>query len=182
LKKKYYKEDGGDKKAVLQLVERMELLFSDADIYDAGRNRAALRIYPILLVSETAMLTPGINHLLNKWFRKEVDLSDNLKSKKQQIHELVILDINSLILYNDQFRQNGNLLKVMIEGYERQVTAKRMDPLPPGVTNERQLEALAMSMLVPFTFYLREKIKVAAPGLFYEYAKAIFPEGDLAKI
>lgn len=179
LKKKYYKEHSGDKKAILQLIDRMELLFSDADIYDSGRNRVALRIYPILLVSETSMLTPGINHLLNKWFREEVALSETLKSKKQQIHGLVILDINTLILYNDQFRQNGDLLKEMIEGYERQVTTKRMDPLPNGVANERQLEELAMSMLVPFTFYLREKIKVTTPGLFYEYAKAIFPEGDL---
>jgi hypothetical protein len=178
LKRKYYQDEDGDKKAVLQLIERIELLFSNADLYDPARKRDALRIYPILLVSEVAMLTPGVNHLINKWFREKIEENDKLKPKRHRIHDLVILDINSLILYNDQFKNDTNLLKEMIEGYERQTSPARMNPLPRNVQTEDQLEKLAMSMLIPFTFYLRQKIKVATPGMFFEYAKAIFPEGQ----
>jgi hypothetical protein len=180
LKKKYYEDEDSDKKAVLQLIERIQLLFSDDKLYDPDRNRDALRIYPILLVSEAAMLTPGLNHLLNKWFRAKIDGNAVLSTKKQSIHDLVILDINSLILYNDQFRNNRNLLKEMIEGYEQQTQISRIEPLPASVTSESKLEALAMNMLVPFAFYLRGKIKVASPRLFLEYAEGIFPEGPNA--
>ena len=176
LKKKYYADEEGNKKAVLQLIERIQLLFSDAKLYDPDRNRNALRIYPVVLVSEVAMLTPGINHLLNKWFRAAIDADAVLSTKKLAIHDLVVMDINSLILYNDHFKNDRNLLNNMIEGYERQTNLSRIEPLPATLTSQSQLEALAMNMLVPFTFYLRDKIKPEMPRLFLDYAKGIFPE------
>lgn len=178
LKNKYYVSRDNDKKAVLQLIERIQLLFSNAELYDADRNRDALRIYPILLVSEAAMLTPGVNHLLNKWFRAKIESDSNMNSKKQRIYDLVIFDINSLILHNDQFKNDQNLVKGMIQGCCIQTKISRIEHLSANIRSEKQLESLAMSMLIPFTFYIRQKIKVATPRMFYDYATGIFPEGQ----
>lgn len=173
---KYYEDEKKDKKAVLQLVERIELLFAEGDLYDPERYRPNLNIYPILLVSEVALITPGVNHLVNKWFRSKV--TEVLPDKAGQIHDLVILDINSLILYLDQLKNDPDLLKKMIEGYETQNKVGRIEPLPPNIKTEKDLESLAMSMLMPFSFYLRENNKVQTPSLFLDYAKGIFPEGE----
>lgn len=96
--------DNGNK-AVKQLAERMKILFekSAKSAYDPNYNPKNIRIFPILIVSELMMTTPGMNHILNEWLLTEIESDDTLKASKNRIHQLTIIDIDTLIRFSKEF-------------------------------------------------------------------------------
>jgi hypothetical protein len=176
LKEKFYLENGNKPKAVIQLIERIETLLLGKAVYDPGFDPNNFEVFPVLIVSELAMITPGINHILNKWFRSEIDKNLTLKGIKTGIHNLSVIDLNSLILYSDQFKADSRILPNLIIGYEKQTELSRIHPRPATINSEKKLEDTIMKMLVPFPYYLRANLKVQTPALFMKFAKEIFNE------
>lgn len=60
-------------------------------------------VYPILLLSDRLLEIPGINYILNKWFRENLDLDANGLT----IKNLSILDMDTLI-FLEQYLKNKN--------------------------------------------------------------------------
>lgn len=117
LKEKFLKH-GKDKKAILQIIENIKRLFS---IYytkiDNNYNIEHLNIYPILVVHDRQFDTPELNRLINIWFRNEI--RENFNTKEiSKINDLVIINIDTLILYQEHFRKRGEYgLEIMINKY-----------------------------------------------------------------
>lgn len=183
LTNKYYKEDGRSKKAILQLVERIKILFEGGAKYDENYKKNSIRVYPILLVSEAALMCPGINYILNKWFKREVKNDDLLCRNQHRIYDLVILDIDTLILHTDQFKSDRQLFERMLLGYIKKSQVKRISPPPKWlfrIPSERmrlkELELIINDILLPYSSFVKDNVKATQPSLFLEFAKTIFPE------
>jgi len=178
LKEKFFFDtsDNGNK-AVKQLAERMKILFekSAKSVYDPSYNRKTIRIFPILIVSELMMTTPGMNHILNEWLSAEIDNDDTLKGSKNRIHQLTIIDIDTLIRFSKEFRDDPALFELMILEYEKVSNPARVDSIKKkrGVT-QQELEARIWSTLDSFGFYLRRMLKPRIPEVFIEFAGDLF--------
>lgn len=172
--------DNGNK-AVKQLAERIKILFtkSEKSIYDSEYDPRNIRIFPILLVSEIMLTTPGINHLLNEWFQEEIQNDDVLRSARYRIHDLVILDLDTLILFSKEFEKDINLLKKLILDYNTSCSKEQIERLrkqKSGITPS-QLEARIMSTLVSFGQFIRDKMKPEVPDLFEGFGRDLFADG-----
>jgi hypothetical protein len=172
--------DNGNK-AVRQLVERMKILFekSAKSVYDSNYNPKNIRIFPILIVSELMMTTPGMNHILNEWLLAEIESDDTLKASKNRIHQLTIIDIDTLIRFSKEFRDDPSLFESMLLEYEKVSNPARVDSIKKktGLT-EQELEARIWSTLDSFGFYLRRILKPRIPEIFYEFAGDLFKEPE----
>ncbi len=180
LKEKYLFDstDGGNK-AVKQLAERIKILFEQGDKskYDTSYNARNIRIFPILLVSELTMTSPGVNHLLNEWFWEEVEHDDTLKAAKNRINDLVIIDIDTLIAFSREFEDSPKLLEEFLQAYIYACSYQRIESIrkKAGVSTQ-MLEARIMSTLESFGFFMRNKMNPRVPVIFHQFAKDLFPE------
>ncbi len=181
LKEKYLFDttDGGNK-AVKQLAERIKILLNQSEktIYDNGYDRNNIRFFPILLVSEAMLTTPGVNHVLNEWFQEEIQNDEVLNSAKHRIHDLVIIDIDTLILFSKEFEKNPNLLKKLIVDFNTACSKEQFElwkKKSTGVTLAK-LEARIMSTLVSFGQFIRDRIKPDVPDIFEEFGKDLFAD------
>ena len=75
LKKKLYYEEskkGIDNKAVLQLLNNAQKLLNKTAEWDKTYKEKNIRIYPIIILHDNIYNCPGINELVNKWFKQEL--------------------------------------------------------------------------------------------------------------
>lgn len=172
--------DNGNK-AVKQLAERIKILFekSAKSAYDVNYNPKNIRIFPILIVSELMMTTPGMNHILNEWLLAEIESDETLKGSKNRIHQLTIIDIDTLIRFSREFRDDPSLLEKMLLEYEKVSNPTRVESIKKkfGVT-EQELEERIWSTLDSFGFYIRRVLKPRIPEIFYEFAGDLFKESE----
>lgn len=73
-----------------------------------------VRIYPILITHHNIYNTPGLNFLINNWFQAEITAA---KLSTERISDLIVIDINTFILYHEQFRSRALLLETLIDDY-----------------------------------------------------------------
>ncbi|HQS53020.1 MAG TPA: hypothetical protein PLN99_14100, partial [Daejeonella sp.] len=170
LKSKYlFDEKDKQNKAIRQLVERIITLFEGKAKYDEAANARTIRIFPILLVSEIALTTPATNFLLNQWFKAGVDKNDLLRNNKHRICDLVIIDLDTLILYSQVFEENNNLLETMILKYYAAVAQKKIRPAKGIEFNEQFITMQMQKSFIPFSDFLRDELKIKAPDIFIEF-------------
>ncbi|HCN83668.1 MAG TPA: hypothetical protein DIT07_08610 [Sphingobacteriaceae bacterium] len=169
-----YNDIKGEKKAILQLVERIVILFEGKASYDPNYKPSNIRIYPILVFSEIILTTPGVSHVFNNWFWEEIEKHEILKKNKHRIYDLVLIDIDTLILYTDQFKTQNSLFEsTILEYYSAIDNAKAIARIKikanPGVNPKKELERLIMGCLEPFNRFIKNKIPVTTPRSFLEF-------------
>ncbi|HEY1060100.1 MAG TPA: hypothetical protein VGE44_00350 [Daejeonella sp.] len=172
----------GKNKAVKQLAERIKILLerSERSAYDKGYNPKNVRFFPILLVSELMLTTPGINQILNKWFWEEVENYNVLKCARQRINDLVIIDIDTLIIFSKEFEENPRLLEKLILDYNYACSKDRVESIKrkQGVTQD-MLEQRIWSTLDSFGFFIRRKMKPRIPDIFKKFAQDLFKSEEI---
>ncbi|PAW95080.1 hypothetical protein CKK33_16895 [Mucilaginibacter sp. MD40] len=178
LRKKYVHDDEeNDNKAVKQLAERIEYLFSSADGYDRQRQPAKLRIFPILLVSELALTTPGVNVVLNDWFQEEIESRETLRVNKARIFPLVILDFDTLILYSEEFEANRGQFEESLLAYYAAINRNKIKPKHGVRPTEDYLEKLMLNSFQPYNGFLHDFSKLRTPKLFMEFGEDLLKPG-----
>ncbi|MGZ3754339.1 MAG: hypothetical protein ACXVAY_00230 [Mucilaginibacter sp.] len=160
--------DGGNK-AVKQLAERIAYLFGDDEGYDAKRQPSKLRVFPILIVSELALTTPGANVVLNDWFQAEVRSRDVLRENSSRIHPLVIMDLDTLILYSETFDTNRGLFEESLLAYYSAISRERIKPKHGVQPTIAYLEELMMRTYQPYNGFLHNFKKLTTPKIFMEF-------------
>lgn len=169
LKSKYlFNEEDNEKKAVAQLVERIAILFEGKAVYDENYKPQNIRVYPILIVSELAMTAPGINYILNQWFWEEVEKYEILRDQKHRIYPLVVMDVDVLILYSDQFEKRGLFASLLVEYFEM-VDKKKVRLKFRQQPTEAYMESLIMKTIQPFNGFIKDKLKMRTPAIFMEF-------------
>lgn len=121
--KKLVLNEFGKPKGVTQLANVIEKIraseFEKIDEYDYD----TAIIYPIIVYTDFSFNLPGINYILNKEFRKQ--LADRKLKNTSNVKDLVLIDLDSFIKFQDLFRNKTLKLNNCFNEYYDYVTAKR---------------------------------------------------------
>jgi len=134
---------------VMQLMRNIKRLLSpDNELpFDTAYNPASLIIYPVLVVHDRLYNMPGLNELVNSWFQQELIQLGEQAAK--QVHPLVIIDIDTLLAYQDHFASKKMVLWEVIEAYNRSVHLPKRT-----VRSEQEARRLMLRMVDPFVQFL----------------------------
>ena len=98
----FVEKNNGRAGAIKQLVTNVKALNDKDFIWD--KKARPKRIYPVLVLGNQNYLNYGITYILNKFFSEEL-LRQGVLSKS--ISELLIIDLDTLILYADLFSKSS---------------------------------------------------------------------------
>jgi len=175
-----YDTKKNDHKAVLQLVDRIEILYSGKAGYDIHCNyKKRIRVYPILIVSDLSMTTPGVNHLLNIEFQNAVANRDSIRERQQDIANLVIIDLDTLILYADYFREDPMFFEKLVKEYNSFISSAEKSVLSKKISLSQYsnpvdgLRAKCEQAITPFSKFIRGKLPRRTPEMFTDFGKRL---------
>lgn len=156
LRKKFYHgvdEDGSYKEGhdvgVLQLIHNIKRLLSPAKElrFDQAYKVESLIIYPVLVVHDRLYNMPGLNELVNSWFQQE--LAKLGPQAVQQVRPLVVIDIDTLLAYQDHFASKKLVLWDVMEAYYRSIK-----PAKRTVRSQQEASRLLLRTVDPFVSFL----------------------------
>ncbi|MBK8241878.1 MAG: hypothetical protein IPK88_00510 [Saprospiraceae bacterium] len=123
LYKKLVEDDEGDKVGVSQLVNIIEDI-SDGRYVFLNKKIKKLKIYPILVYTDLALETNGINYLLNLEFKKKISL---LNLNVSNISDLTLINLDTFIMYQDYFHNKKLKLNDLIDLFNRYLLSNDRD-------------------------------------------------------
>lgn len=104
-------------KGIIQLINCVKDLFDDKYKFDSEMNPERIEIYPILVLHDKVFDVPGLNFILNTWFKIEVKKLKNLGYNTSRVKDLVVIDIDTLIYYSAELYESSLNFKVLLEKY-----------------------------------------------------------------
>lgn len=119
-------------KAILQLIRNAKRLLDDS-IIDSQINPKYLRIYPIIIVHDKAFTTPGINWILNQWFKEEVN--KNYPELIGHISSIFLINIDTFILIKSRLQSRKIILENLLDSYNKHILSKKEILDPKSFTN-----------------------------------------------
>lgn len=159
--KKLVRNEKGAEKGVTQLVSNIKKVrnneFKKFDDYDFEN----VIIYPILIYTDFSFNISGINQLLNVEFRRQID--DKKVKNPLLIKDLVLIDLDTLIKFQDLFRDKRLKINNCLNEYLEFVKMK-----------ENLFDKIST-----FNMFIHNKtkdMKYDSPKMLYEELKAIFPK------
>ncbi|OGX86754.1 hypothetical protein BEN47_12260 [Hymenobacter lapidarius] len=163
---------------VLQLMRNIKRLLSpDKELrFDTAYNPTSLLIYPVLVVHDRLYNMPGLNELVNGWFQQElIQLGEQAV---KQVHPLVIIDIDTLLAYQDHFASKKLVLWEVIEAHNRSV-----HPQKRIVRSEQEARRLMLRTVDPFVQFLDDYARKQglAPTPTKQFAQLIEAMQDITE-
>ncbi|WP_130734664.1 hypothetical protein [Flavobacterium sp. J27] len=154
LKEKFLKIEKNNivsNKAILQIIENIKRFFDKYyNKIDTSYNKDFLNFYPILVVYDRQFDTPELNRLINIWFKNELDKVFN-KNEQSKINDLAIINIDTLILYQEHFKKRGEYgLEIMINKYFEFIK-------PRLCKNQEELEQRYLQSSISFSIFIARK-------------------------
>lgn len=151
-KKLYYTEinDQISPKAVKQLVENVRRALLKENTFDRAYSENEIFIYPVLVLHDTSFDTPGINRIVNDWFRVEIN---ELRSKGydvSKVFNITIINIDVLIKYSSCLRNKRYSLDSLIRNYylEMEIPANVTVPSISEAVNYIASKSLSFSHFI----------------------------------
>ncbi len=170
LKQKFlYHAEDNQNKAVAQLAERIKILFEGKAVYDEHYNARNIRVFPIILVSELALTTPGINVVFQQWFEAEIEKEKILKDNRHRIQPIVIMDFDTLILNSQQFQEEPGLFEQSLLDYYKAIDRKHIRPKHGVEPTTADLEPRMMKTFQPYNGFMHGYRDLVTPDLFMEF-------------
>lgn len=148
-------KDGRLKKAVIQIVTNIErCLLSEIPIDDISTVDDKI-IFPTIIVHDSIYSAPALNFWVYYWFIDELQRVKDIPKLKHinfdNIRPITVIEIDTLILYEGQFK-NGNFdLATLIERYHDYVQFPLVNKLPP-----QKIEEHALKSAISFSEFVRD--------------------------
>ena len=142
LKNKLLQDKSSDK-GIGQLVKHINNIDNNEFPFDDRINTVkSLKIYPILVLSDRKLEILGINYQFNQWFRDELG---DLSHKNIKVQDLVVMSLDSFIVFKNKFKQNKENFRKMLD---KQITEMKV-----GVKyrNIFEIEKKIQKKLLPFS-------------------------------
>ena len=112
LKNKLLQDKSSDK-GIGQLVKHIKNIDNKNFPFDDRINTSkSLKIYPILVLSDRKLEILGINYQFNQWFRDELG---DLSHKNIKVQDLVVMSLDSFIVFKNKFKQNKENFRKMLD-------------------------------------------------------------------
>jgi len=141
---KFVENSKGKPKGIVQLLNSIEKLrngeFNQFDELDYEN----VIIYPVIVYVDFSFNLVGVNYLLNREMRRR--LSESTISNKDNIKGLVMIDLDSLIKFQDLFRSKQIKINHCLNNYLEYVRRDYIDPLNKISTFNQFLHNLTWSM------------------------------------
>jgi len=155
-KKLYFETKKGkrENKAVLQLLNNVERLLTKQLIIDTKYNVTTLNIYPILILHDRQFNVAGLNSLLNYWFLSELSGLSEKGINIKNVRSIVIVDIDTLILYEENFKNKDVTLENIIDKYFDYISTSNKRK----VVTEDEANDYVTRRLIPFSLFLTNYI------------------------
>lgn len=123
---KLVENKNGDAKGIKQLTKVIQKIreseFNKFDDYDFDKTI----IYPVIVFTDFAFNTAGINYMLNKEFREHIE---NEKVRlRSNIKNLILIDLDDFIKYQDLFRDKKIKINNLLNGFLEFVKGHRNFP------------------------------------------------------
>jgi len=161
ISKKMVSNQAGTQKGVTQLFNSILKIrngeYKNVDNYKTLDNCI---IYPIIVYTDFSFNLPGVNYYLNNEFNKLIDDSDVIQ--KNKIKNLIIIDIDTFLKFQDLFRENKLKINNCLNGF----ICKTMNR-----TN-------ISSMIETFEIFIHEKtinMEYDTPKIFMEEIASMLP-------
>lgn len=107
---------------IKQLVNSIEFIYTQNFKFDNTiKYNHKIEIFPIILVHDRVFESMGINYKLNNWFIEELNLRNIKCNEKFKIHPLTLMDIDTLILWNHNIKDNFKILKDLLIAHTKQL-------------------------------------------------------------
>jgi hypothetical protein len=151
------KKDGSIKehpKAIRQLLNTIGKLLSKTAKYDQAFNADQVIVYPVMLYLDQALSTPGINDIIQEWFTEELKKRPELWDRRDQIRPITLIDVDTVILYHNDFKSGRINFEQFIEGYWNWKMQHKMT----GINT--QSNELINKSLTSFGAFLRENVNI----------------------
>lgn len=158
MQKKLYMNENGKPKAVLQIINNIKRILNEQLNFDKGFRGKNVKVYPILVLHYRMFNVGGFNKIIDSWFQNELETLKNDGFNISNIKPLIIIDVDTLIFYQDLFANRkldfedclNEYIYSYIDFYSQK--SKRIFK-----SQEDLLQALRNSIL-PFAHYLDEKV------------------------
>ena len=156
LEKKLYFNEKGSPKAVLQLINTIREILNEDIKFDNNFKSRKIKIYPVLVLHYRLFNVGGLNKLINFWFKEELGKLENEGLEISNVKPLVIIDIDTLIFYQDLFKDKKlNLENCLEEFYETYFDFKLK---LKKIKNKAEVAEALRNSLLPFATYLDKKV------------------------
>ena len=110
---------------IKQLVNSIESIYKKTFVFDPHINyNKKIEIYPILLLHDRIFQSFGINYILNNWFRNELLERNIINNDKFVVHSLTVIDIDTLIFWRDNIKNNFGLIKSLLLNHIKHLNEK----------------------------------------------------------
>jgi hypothetical protein len=159
LKIKLFENEKGSAKAVRQLVETIRKILNDEAVYDPNIPLAKVQIFPVLILHYSMFNAAGLNRVINKWFVEELARLEELELDTSRVHDLVIIDIETLMFNKDALIKRKITLQNSFLEYEKYYLRFNISNARPRPRNQEEANKLLENSLLPFSFYLDNKIE-----------------------
>jgi hypothetical protein len=142
-------------KAVHQLSKNIQRCIDRTLPIDHVYDPQNIVIFPVIIVHDSLYSAPGLNFWINYWLQDELEkLKTDAKYKDfdfARVAPLTIIEIDTLILYQEQFKNGTFDLVDMIRHFQNYVLYRSVGCIPPEF-----IEAHAKQSALSFSEYVRE--------------------------
>jgi hypothetical protein len=177
LKKKLYfdlKNEKVDKKAVLQLLDNIENILTKQLSFDVNYKTNSVYIYPIIVLHDNQFNVPGLNVLVNHWFKKELEKLKVKGINIDRVQPITIINIDAFLFYQDLLRNRTIKLETILDEYFKFTTFDNKKKY----RDEDHAQEFLYRTILPFsTFlgkYISDKNLKQLPAMFKEKSMQLF--------
>lgn len=169
IEKKLVRKENGKPSAIEQLCNGIALILNDKFRIDLGIRSNKVKIYPILVVGDSTFTNVGTNFILNDYFKTEIS---NRNIDNKNIRPLILVSIDSLILYQFDFEEKNLKLRNVLDSYLKFLNKKY--PYRKNDTDKN-----TMHKYFSLDQYLRDKIPIKSNASHLEPVIMSFREKKL---
>lgn len=130
-----------DKSGVSQLIYNIKRIENKTFEWDSHIPNHP-KVYPILVIDDSALCVPGLNYILNEEFQKQLK-DNNIKIK---VYPLAIVELDTLITFSNYFYSSGVRFNKLLEQYYKYIS---------GCKRTRKIEQIMREVYYKhFPFYI----------------------------
>jgi hypothetical protein len=150
--KKFVSDNNGSKpqnKAILQLINSIKSIYKKQIPNDSNYSLKNVLIYPIIITHNNQSDTVGLNKIIQELFEKELEKNDFHGFKKGQIEPITIINIDTLIFYQDIIGKQVKL-EELINNYHKYTSTVQGKKFK----SQEEMEIYFEKSLIPFSFFV----------------------------
>ncbi|CAG5003131.1 hypothetical protein DYBT9275_03066 [Dyadobacter sp. CECT 9275] len=113
-----YDEENKKDGVIRQIINNIDLIFSNKLDFDQINSCNSIKIYPIAIVPEESYSSYGFNYIVNQWFEQELESRSNgNRLRYRRVRPLVIITIDTIIILRYYIKMKRLKLKDLLDTY-----------------------------------------------------------------